>query len=143
MAMTWNLTDVPAVEVADLAAVMRALIDDGRGLVLRRGVSHEDMNVVHAEVQRRFHGEPQRALAVFVRFRNLVEVFSARRLKAMMMERGFLLIAPALAIAASLRLNAHRGFNPQHFLMSLQDALTVAATTIESHREEPAQLLAA
>ena len=36
MAMTWDLTDVPAVEVADLAAVMRALIDDGRGLVVRR-----------------------------------------------------------------------------------------------------------
>ena len=30
MAMTWDLTDVPTVEVADLAAVMRALIDDGR-----------------------------------------------------------------------------------------------------------------
>ena len=42
MAMTWDLTDVPTVEVADLAAVMRALIDDGRGLVLRRGISDED-----------------------------------------------------------------------------------------------------
>ena len=135
MAMTWDLTDVPTVEVADLAAVMRALIDDGRGLVLRRGISDEDMNAVHAEVQRRFHGEPQRALAVFVRFRNLVEVFSARRLKDMLMEHGFPMIAPALAIAASLRLNAQRGFNPQHFLMSLQDALTAAATTIETRRE--------
>ena len=147
MAMTWDLTDVPAVEVADLAAVMRALIDDGRGLVLRRGVSDEDLNAVHAEVQRRFHGEPQRALAVFVRFRNLVEVFSARRLKDMMMERGFPMIAPAIAIAASLRLNAHRGFNPHRFMMSLQDSLTAAATTIKTRREEapqePAQLLAA
>ena len=52
MAMTWDLTDVPTVEVADLAAVMRALIDDGRGLVLRRGISDEDLNAVHAEVQR-------------------------------------------------------------------------------------------
>jgi hypothetical protein len=143
MAMTWDLTDVPTVEVADLAAVMRALIDDGRGLVLRRGISDEDLNAVHAEVQRRFHGEPRRALAVSVRFRNLVEVFSARRLKDMLMERGFPMIAPALAIAASLRLNAHRGFNPQHFLMSLQGTLTAAATTIETRREEPAQLLAA
>ena len=147
MAMTWDLTDVPAVEVADLAAVMRALIDDGRGLVLRRGISDEDLNAVHAEVQRRFHGEPQRALAVFVRFRNLVEVFSARRLKDMMMERGFPMIAPAIAIAASLRLNAQRGFNPQRFMMSLHDALTAGNALIESRREqaqqEPAQLLAA
>jgi hypothetical protein len=98
-------------------------------------------------VQRRFHREPQRALAVFVRFRNLVEVFSARRLRDMLMEHGFPLIAPAIAIAASLRLNAQRGFNPQRFVMSLQDALTAAATTINTHREEalqePAQLLAA
>ena len=147
MAMTWDLTDVPAVEVTDLAAVMRALIDDGRGLVLRRGISDEDINAVHAEVQRRFHHEPQRALAVFVRFRNLVEVFSARRLKDMLMERGFPMIAPALAVGASQRLNAQRGFNPQHFLMSLQDALTAAAATIKTHHEEaplePAQLLAA
>ena len=147
MAMTWDLTDVPEVEVADLAAVMRALIDDGRGLVLRRGISDEDMNAVHAEVQRRFHGEPQRGLAVFVRFRNLVEVFSARRLKDRLMEHGFPMIAPAIAIAASLRLNALRGFNPQHFLMSVQNALTAAATTITTHHEEtpmePAQLLAA
>ena len=101
------------------------------------------MNAVHAEVQRRFHGEPQRALAVFVRFRNLVEVFSARRLKDKLMEHGFPIIAPALAIAASLRLNAQRGFNPQHFLMSLQHTLTAAATTIETRLEEPARLQAA
>jgi len=98
-------------------------------------------------VQRRFHGEPQRALAVFVRFRNLVEVFSARRLKDMVMERGFPMIAPAIAIAASLRLNAQRGFNPQRFMMSLHDALTAGNALIESRREqaqqEPAQLLAA
>ena len=147
MAMTWDLTDVPTVEVADLAGVMRALIDEGRGLVLRRGISDEDMNAVHAEVQRRFHHEPQRALAVFVRFRNLVEVFSARRLKDMVMERGFPMIAPAIAIAASLRLNAQRGFNPQRFMMSLHDALTAGNALIESRREqaqqEPAQLLAA
>ena len=142
MAITWDLTDVPAVEVTDLAAVMRALIDDGRGSVLRRGISDEDMNAVHAEVQRRFHGEPQRALAVFVRFRNLVDVFSARRLKDRLMERGFPMIAPAIAIAASLRLNAQRGFNPQHFLMS-QHTLTAAATTIETRLEEPARLQAA
>ena len=84
---------------------------------------------------------------MFVRFRNLVEVFSARRLRDMLIEHGFPMIAPAIAIAASLRLNAQRGFNPQRFVMSLQDALTAAATTINTRREEalqePAQLLAA
>jgi len=124
MAMTWDLNDVPAVDAGDLAVAMRALIEDERGLVLLRGLADEDLDTVQAEVQRRFRGEPQRALAVLVRFRNLVEVFSARRLKEMMLDRGHGLMAPAIAIAASLRLNANRGFNPQTFLMSLQDALT-------------------
>jgi hypothetical protein len=124
MTMTWDLTDVPAVETADLAAALQALIDDARGLVLLRGLADADLDTVQAELKRRFHGEPQRALAVFVRFRHLVEVFSARRLKDMILDRGYGLMAPAIAIAASLRLNAHRGFNPQQFVTSLHSALT-------------------
>jgi hypothetical protein len=122
MAMTWDLTDVPTVAAADLAAAMRALIDDGRGLVLLRGLADADLDTVQADLQRRYHGDPQAALAVFVRFRHLVEVFSARRLKDMMLDRGYALMAPAIAIAASLRLNANRGFNPQAFLLALSGA---------------------
>jgi hypothetical protein len=123
MAMTWDLTDVPAVEADDLASAMRALIDNERGLVLLRGLADQDLDTVQAELMRRFHAEPQRALAAFVRFRHMVEVFSARRLKDLMLDRGHGLIAPAIAIAASLRLNANRGFSPQAFLMSLNTAL--------------------
>jgi hypothetical protein len=79
---------------------------------------------VQAELKRRFHTDPQTALAVFVRLRHLAEVFSARRLKELMLEHGFALIGPAIAIAASLRLNANRGFNPQKFLLALQDTQT-------------------
>jgi hypothetical protein len=139
MAMTWDLTDVPAVAPTDLAAAMRALIEGERGLVLLRGLADEDLSTVQAELQRRFHGEPQRALAVFVRFRNLVEVFSARRLKDMMLDRGYGLMAPAIAIAASLRLNATRGFNPQLFLMSLQDALAGNVIALEPRHDRPAE----
>ena len=147
MAMTWDLTDVPAVEAADLAAAMRALIDNERGLVLLRGLADEDLDTVQAELQRRFHGEPQRALAVFVRFRHMVEVFSARRLKDMMLDRGYGLIAPALAIAASLRLNANRGFNPQAFLMSLTTAMAENVVALPGRpvavEQDAAQQLAA
>jgi hypothetical protein len=135
MAMTWDLTDVPAVETTDLAAAMRALIADERGLVLLRGLAEGDLDTVQAELQRRFHGEPQRALAVFVRFRHMVEVFSARRLKDMILDRGYALMAPAIAIAASVRLNANRGFNPQTFLLSLQDALAGNVVALASRRE--------
>ncbi|MGZ5914314.1 MAG: hypothetical protein ACXWJU_03145 [Hyphomicrobium sp.] len=122
--MNWDLTDVPAIASADLAAAMQALIADGRGLVLLRGLEDADLDTVQAELKRRFHADPRTALAVFVRFRHLAEVFSARRLKELMLERGFALIGPAIAIAASLRLNANRGFNPQKFLIALQDAQT-------------------
>lgn len=147
MAMTWDLTDVPAIATADLAAAMQALIDNERGLVLLRGLADEDLDTVQAELQRRFHGEPQRALAAFVRFRHMVEVFSARRLKEMMLDRGYGLMAPAIAIAASLRLNANRGFNPQAFLLSLNDALAGNVVAIGSRHaaivEDQAQALAA
>ncbi len=134
--MKWDLTDVPAIAANDLAVAMRALINEGRGMVLLRGLQDDDLNTVHAELQRRFHGDPQTALAVFVRFRHMVEVFSARRLKDMMLDRGYGLIAPAIAIAASLRLNANRGFNPQSFLVSLQEALTANVVAIAPREEK-------
>jgi hypothetical protein len=142
---TWDLTDVPAVATADLAAAMRVLIDNERGLVLLRGLSDDDLSLVRSELQRQFQSEPQRALAVFVRVRTMVEVFSARRLQEMLMDRGYALLAPAIAIAASLRLNANRGFNPQRFMLSLQEALAANLVAMPAPRAvfEERQALAA
>lgn len=134
---TWDLSDVPAVPSADLAAAMRALIDDERGLVLLRGAAEADLDTVQAELKRRFQGDPQRALAVFVRVRHLIEVFAARRLASMLLDNGYKLLAPAIAIAASLRLNANRGFNPQSFVMSLSAALSANVVVLEP-RHTPA-----
>ncbi len=135
MAMTWNLTDIPAVDAADLGAAMRSLIEAGRGLVLLRGLSQADLDTAKATLQRRFHGEPQRALAAFVRFRHMADVFGARRLQDMMLDRGYALLAPAMAVAASLRLNANRGFNPQQFVLSLREAMTPNVVAIDSRRQ--------
>lgn len=134
MATTWDLNDVPAVSANELATLMQSLIDNGRGLVFLRGLEDEDLDTVQAELHCHFHGEPQRALAIFVRFRHLVEVFSARRLKDLLMNQGHGLLAPALAIAAELRLNAHRGFNPQWFVLALHDALTSNVVALDAHR---------
>jgi hypothetical protein len=139
MAMTWDLSDVPTVEADDLTAIMRALIEKGRGLVLLRGLEDEDLSTAQAEIKRRFHGEPQQAVAVFVRFRMLIEVFAARRLQDLMMDRGHALMAPAVAIAASLRLNANRGFNPQRFVLSLREMLDANVVVMESHTPAAAQ----
>jgi hypothetical protein len=131
MAMTWDLTDIPAVDTADLAAAMRSLIEDGRGLVLINGATEADLDTARAALQGRYHAEPQRALAAFVRFRHLVEVFGARRLKDLMLDNGYALMAPAIAIASTLRLNGNRGFNPQRFLVSLQEALAANVVTLD------------
>lgn len=144
--MNWDLTDVPAIAPSDLASAMQALIADGRGLVLLRGLEDADLDTVQAELKRRFHTDPQTALAAFVRFRHLAEVFSARRLKELMLERGYALIAPAIALAASLRLNANRGFNPQKFLLALQETMTDNVVPIVTPREKTvpdSELLAA
>jgi hypothetical protein len=70
----------------------------------------------------------------------MVEVFSARRLKEMMLERGYALMAPAIAIAASLRLNANRGFNPQAFLLSLNDALADNVVAFGARAAAPVEM---
>jgi hypothetical protein len=143
--MNWDLTDVPAIAPSDLGAAMQALIADGRGLVLLRGLENADLDTVQAELKRRFHTDPQTALAVFVRFRHLAEVFSARRLKDLMLDRGFALIAQAIAIAASLRLNSNRGFNPQKFLLALQETMAdnVVAMAPRDKMTPASELLAA
>jgi len=131
MATTWDLTDVPTVDVADLAAAMRSLIESGRGLVLLNGASEADLETVRTTLQQRYRNQPQRALAAFVRFRHLVEVFTARRLQDLMLGTGYAIMAPAIAIAASQRINAHRGFNPQRFLLTLQAALAGNIVSLE------------
>ena len=132
MAMTFDLSDIPAVDAADLAAAMRSLIENGRGLVLLNGASNADLDTARTVMQSRHHAEPQRALASFVRFRHLVEVFGARRLKDLMLDNGYALMALAIAIASSLRLNGNRGFNPQRFLLSLQEVLAAHVVTLET-----------
>jgi hypothetical protein len=134
MATTFNLSDVPAVDAADLAAAMRALIENGRGLVLLNGASDADLEMAREVLTDRHHSSPPRALAAFVRLRHLIEVFGARRLKQMLLDNGHALIAPAIAVAAGLRLNGHRGFNPQGFLQALSSALNSGVIAIDVHR---------
>lgn len=134
--MTFHLTDIPAVDAGDLAAAMRALIENGRGLVLLNGAAPTDLDTARAAMQSRHHAAPQRALASFIRFRHLIEVFGARRLKDMLLGKGYAVMAPAIAVAATQRLNANRGFNPQSFLMALDKALAANVVALEPRRAE-------
>lgn len=130
MAITWDPSDVPTVTAEDLAAPMRRLIAEGRGLVLLRGLSREDAAMAEDALRHRLGKDPSRELAALMRFRALVEVFASRRLRDLMMSRGHEVIAPALQIAGELRLNLKWGFNPQKFtraLTAMIDADEVAA----------------
>lgn len=125
MAITWDPSDVPTVAAEDIAAPMRRLIAESRGLVLLRGMTPEDKALVEETLHQMLGKDPSRELAALMRFRALVEVFASRRLRELMLERGHEVIAPALQTAAQLRLNLGWGFNPQRFtraLMALLDA---------------------
>ena len=58
-----------------------------------------------------------------MRFRCLIEVFAARRPADLLMHNGYNLIAPAVHVAARMRLNADRGFNPVTFERALRELL--------------------
>jgi hypothetical protein len=62
-------------------------------------------------------------VAVLLRFRALVGVFKARRLRELLLGRGFMLITPAVHVAARMRLNTQWGFNPLKFERELQGLL--------------------
>jgi hypothetical protein len=117
---TLDQTDIPRVAPAQLARAMRYMIDNGRGLVLLRGVSGADMRELEEAIWDGLEGDIAQRRAVLVRFQCLVEVFSARRLRELMLRRGFRLIAPALHVAAEMRLSVKWGFSPHKFNLALQ-----------------------
>ncbi len=142
MATTFDLSDVPAADAADLGAAMRAFIENGRGLILLNGADEVDLDAACEMLAQRHHREPQRALAAFIRLRHLIEVFGARRLKQLLLDNGHALIAPAIEVAAALRLNANRGFNPQSFLGALTAELSSNVVSLASRRAAASDAIA-
>lgn len=118
-----DLTDVAHVSSLEMAVPMNYLIDAGRGLALLDGLSAEEMRAVDAAVWDRFTCPTAERVAVLVRFRSLVQVFESQRLKLMFLNTGFNMLAPALHVAATLRLNADRGFSPVKFERALREAM--------------------
>ncbi len=128
MTVILNLADVPKVSAAELAMPMRMLIDKGQGLALLRGLAEHEIRVLESVIWTEFSGTDEARLAVALRFRALLAVFDARRLKALFLERGFKLIAAAVKEAAEQPLNTRFGFNAQKLLMALD---TATASPIE------------
>lgn len=119
-----DLTDVVLVSPYDMTIPMQHMVDAGRGLIFLNGATAADLRQVDMAVWDKLDEDPAQRVAVLVRFRCLIEVFASQRLKALLMKKGFNLLAPALHVAASMRLNAERGFNPVKFERALVDLVT-------------------
>jgi hypothetical protein len=117
-------SDVPLVASHDLLVPMQHLIDTERGLALLNGISNAELREVDHAVWDALEGDAGRRVAVLLRFRALIQVFKARRLAELFLHRGFMMIAPAVHVAARMRLNSEWGFNPLKFERALQDLLS-------------------
>ena len=122
MTAKFNLADVPTVDAAELGIPMRLLIEKGQGLALLKGLSEREIRDVEDDIWTGFEGSEEARLAVAVRFRALLGVFASRRLKALLLDRGFRLVAAAIREASRQPLNTRFGFNPQKLLMALETA---------------------
>jgi hypothetical protein len=118
-----DLTDIALVPVREMAVPMQHLIDAGRGMVLMRGASSAELRELDRAVWDDLMDDAAVRVAVLLRFRCLVEVFAAQRLQSLLLQTGYNLIAPALQVAATMRLNAERGFNPLKFERALRSLL--------------------
>ena len=127
MSQSIDRGDVPAVGLHDLYMPMRHLIAKGRGLALLNGLSETEIRAVESQIWAHFAANPEKRLAVALRFRALLDVFSRRRLKQEFLNQGFKLIARAAAEGSTQRLNTRFGFSAQKFVTALAPR-TPAAT---------------
>lgn len=120
MSPAFDLTDLPKAAPETLALAMRLLIEDGRALILLRGATPEDRTRLEERFWQRFDGTTAEGVVALLRLWGLVEVFKARRLRALLLDRGYALLADAARAAAVERINTSWGFNPQRMLAALK-----------------------
>jgi hypothetical protein len=118
-----NLSDVALVDAHNLWLAMQYMIDTERGLAMLRGVSEADLREIDRALWDTLASDPAERVAVLVRFRAMIKVFAARRLSNLLMHTGYRLLAPAVQVAARMRLNAQLGFNPVKFERALVQQL--------------------
>lgn len=136
MTPTLDLTDVARVSPLAMTRPMAYWLESGRGLVLLNGASNEDLRAMDQAVWNDLGADTAERVATLLRFRCLLQVFRAQRLKALFLQKGFALIAPALHAAATERLNAERGFNPLKFERALQQAMSALEAKHRADAEE-------
>ncbi|MGQ0672025.1 MAG: hypothetical protein ACT4N2_03995 [Hyphomicrobium sp.] len=116
-------TDVPAIETRDLALALRLMLAGGRLLAAAQSFSEDEIRRVEEVFWDRVHKGARAKVAVLLRLRSLISVFSNRRVQELLKRYGSQLVPHALVVAATMRLNSRWGFNPQKFARALEDAL--------------------
>jgi hypothetical protein len=139
MPTTINPSDVAPVDARLLALAMRSLIDSGRGLAMLRGIGKEELAIADKALCVEVGGDPALRVATLMRLRCLIEVFATSRLANLFLNIGYNLIAPAVEVAAAMRLNADRGFSAVKF----ERALTETMARMDARRREAGMGLAA
>src|SRR5262249_49692657 len=92
-------------------------------LAMLRGITKAELREVDHALWGALGGNPVERLAVLMRFRCLIKVFAARRLRDLLLNTGHGLFAPAVHVAARMRLNADPGFNPVKLERALAELL--------------------
>jgi hypothetical protein len=115
-------TDVPQVAVSDLNRPMQILIANGQGLALLKGMSERELRALEDSLWSEFQGDADTRLAVALRFRALVNAFAARRLRDLLLARGFKVMTAAIAAASEQRLNTRFGLSTQKLLLAIDTA---------------------
>jgi hypothetical protein len=123
-----NPSDVALVEGRNLWLAMQYMIDTERGLAMLRGITEAELREVDRALWDALGTDPAERVAVLVRFRAMIKVFAARRLSNLLLNTGHRLLAPAVQVAARMRLNAGLGFNPVKFERALLAQLAKAQT---------------
>ncbi len=123
MTDTVDPTDVPAIETRDLALALRLMLAGGRLLATAQTFTEDEIRRVEQVFWDRVEKGARAKVAVLLRLRGLISVFTNRRLQDVLIRYGSSVVPHALAIAATMRLNARLGFNPQKFCRALEEAL--------------------
>ncbi|SDP50684.1 hypothetical protein SAMN04488061_3223 [Filomicrobium insigne] len=114
-----DLSDVPRAASADLWLLIQIMVECEHGLLFLRGVTDVDRAKIEDRFWNDFEGGTERGVVALMRFWCLVDIFQSRRLRALLMARGYDIFYPAVVAAARLRLNLHWGFNPQRLIWAL------------------------
>lgn len=118
-----DASDVPVVTARELALTLKLL--GSLGVTLRDADRLTDADIRRVEQAFWHHLKRNRArkTAVLLRFRSLLEVCRSRRLAALIQAHGEAAVLQLLNAAASMRLNATWGFNPQKIGRAVHEAL--------------------